>query len=115
MISGKAYSIDLREKVMSAVSAGIMKFCEIAKIFNVNVKTIYKWRRQLEDTGSIVPKRRSKDTYKFKINDPKQLKDFVEQNKNLTLNEMAEKWGNVSAKTIGNALKRIKFTVKKNV
>lgn len=115
MVSGKAYSIDLREKVMCAVSEGILKFFEIAQIFKINVKTIYKWRRQLEETGSVVPKKRSKDTYKCKINDTEQFKDFVERHKNSTLNEMAAEWGNVSAKTIGNTLKRINFTFKKNI
>jgi len=115
MISGKAYNIDLREKVMSAVAEGILKLCEIARIFGVNVKTIYKWRRQLKETGSVIPKKRSKDTYKCKIKDIDEFKDFVKNHKNLTLYEMATKWGNVSPRTVGNTLKRINFTFKKNI
>lgn len=115
MIPGKAYSTDLREKVISTISEKNMKFGEIARMFKINVKTIYKWRRQLKETGSIEPKKRNKDTYKCKINDTEKFKDFVKKHKDATLSEMAAKWGNISAKTIGNTLKRIKFTFKKNI
>lgn len=113
MISGKAYSVDLREKVISAVTEGTLKLCEIAQIFKINVKTIYKWRIQFKETGSVIPKKRNKDTYKCKIKDVDEFKDFVKNHKNSTLKEMAIKLGNVSPKTVGNTLKRINFTFKK--
>ena len=40
-----SYSIDLRKRVIEAVNKGMLQLKEIAALFNVNVKTIYKWRK----------------------------------------------------------------------
>jgi transposase len=110
----RAYSIDLRERVMEAVNKGIWQLKEISALFNVNVKTIYKWRKIFKTTGSLAPKTGFERGHSHKITNFDEFKIFIKNNPDLTLKEMAQKWGNISPKTIGRALKKINFTRKKN-
>jgi transposase len=114
MATRRAYSIDLRERVIEAVNKGIWQLKEIAKFFNINVKTIYKWRKILEITGTLAPKTGFEQGHSHKITNLDEFKNFVTENPDLTLKEMAQKWGNVSPQTIGRSLKKINFTLKKN-
>lgn len=109
-----SYSIDLRERVIEAVNKGIWQLKEIAEFFNINVKTIFKWRKKLELTGTLAPETGFAKGHSHKITDLDEFKNFVKNNPDLTLKEMAEKWGNISPATIGRTLKKINFTLKKN-
>jgi transposase len=114
MNTGKAYSTDLRKRVMSAVNENILKLKDIAERFKVNVKTIYDWRKQFKKTGNISPKTGYQKGHSHKITDLDAFKKFVEENSDLTSKEMAEKLGNVSPQTVLNRMKDINFTFKKN-
>jgi transposase len=114
MSTGKTYSMDLRERVIEAVNKGIWQLKEIAKLFNINVKTIYKWRKNLEKTGTVAPKTGFQKGHSHKITDLDAFKNFIKENPDLTLKEMAQKFGNVSPASIRRALKKINFTRKKN-
>lgn len=113
MSTGKAYSLDLRKRVIAMVSAGTM-LKDIAILFNVNLKTIYKWRKQFEEIGNFAPKTGYQRGHSHKIVDFDAFKNFVKENSDLTLKEMAEKFGNVSPQTIMRGMRRINFTFKKN-
>ncbi len=114
MSTGKTYSMDLRERVIEAANKGIWQLKEIAKLFNINVKTIYKWRKKLETTGTVAPKTGFQKGHSHKIINLDEFKNFIQENPDLTLKEMAQKLGNVSPTAIGRALKKINFTRKKN-
>ena len=49
----KAYSQDLRERVIAAVEAGQHSQPKIAAIFAVSESTIDKWAKRWRDTGSV--------------------------------------------------------------
>lgn len=49
----KAYSQDLRERVVGAVEAGQHSRPEIAETFEVSESTIDKWVKRWRDTGSV--------------------------------------------------------------
>ncbi|NSM56752.1 hypothetical protein HET73_04955 [Wolbachia endosymbiont of Atemnus politus] len=49
------YSEDLRERVLKAVDEKEMTMEEISKMFKMDRKTIYWWRKIREETGSIKP------------------------------------------------------------
>ena len=54
----KAYSVDLRKKIIESVRRGISK-SETARRFGVNRSTINRYIKRLDEGGSLVPKRRS--------------------------------------------------------
>src|SRR5947209_13387281 len=51
----KAYSQDLRQRVMRAVDAGESQ-AEIAKTFAISVATIKRYLKQRRETGHVLPK-----------------------------------------------------------
>ena len=51
----KAYSEDLRERVVRAVAIGTPRD-EVAATFAVSVPTITRWLRRQRETGSLAPK-----------------------------------------------------------
>ena len=114
MATKKTYSTDFREIVIAKVNEGILQLKDIAKFFNVNVKTIFDWRKQFEKTGTLSPKIGYQKGHSHKITNLDEFKIFVENNPDLTQKEMSQRWNNVSPKTIERALKKIDFTRKKN-
>jgi transposase len=52
----KAYSIDLRKKMVDSVSKGIAK-SETARRFRVNRSTIGRYLKRLDENGSLGPKK----------------------------------------------------------
>lgn len=109
-----AHSKDLRKRVIDTVNQKVLQLGEIAVLFQINVRTIYDWRKQFEKTGNIEAKTGFHKGHSHKITDLEKFKKFVEENPDLTLKEMAEKWGDISPKTIDRTLKKIGFTFKKN-
>lgn len=49
----KAYSIDLRERVIKAVEAGKQSQAQIAETFGVGRRTVEKWWRRWRETQSV--------------------------------------------------------------
>lgn len=115
MSTGKAYSLDLRERVIAKVNAGVLTIKEVAALFNINVRTIYDWRKQLEKTGKLAPKSGYQKGHSRKITDIEAFRFFVKNNADLTLKEMANKFGDVSPKTVDRNLKKIGFSFKKKL
>lgn len=50
-----AYSVDLRERVLAALDAG-MTYDQASQTFDVSRATIGRWRKQQRETGSLVPR-----------------------------------------------------------
>jgi len=49
----KAYSQDLRERVLAAIEAGDQSYPAIAETFGVSESTLDKWLKRWRDTGSV--------------------------------------------------------------
>jgi transposase len=109
-----AYSMDLKTRIMNEVQTGTLQLNEIAKLFKVDVKTIYRWRKRLHETNNFEAIVGYQKGHSHKITDLKLFEEFVKNNSDLTSTEMAKKWGNVEKTTIQRALKKIGFTLKKN-
>ncbi len=52
----KAYSPDVRSKIVAAVEAGRSK-AEVARVFDVGLSTVKRYLKQQQETGSLAPKR----------------------------------------------------------
>lgn len=77
------------------------------KKFDISSATLYAWLKELE-SGYIKPERKQF----FRKVDPELLEIYVNENPNLTCEQIAQHFG-VSATAINNALKKLGFTFKK--
>jgi transposase len=104
----KAYSKDLRLRVLSAVDAGTPRE-EVAKTFSVSMPTIKRWLKRRRESGDVepelIPGRPSRKGAMLKEWLPKHL----EANDDLTLEEHRQAFEEefeqrVSTSTIGRAI-----------
>jgi transposase len=116
----KAYSLDLRQKIVETYAEGKISQRQLAKQFRVALSFIEKLLKQHRQTGSIAPKVRTEQT-PTKLN-PEQLKvleQLVEANNDATLEELryqlSQKTGVVIGRsTVDRMLTKFNLTVKKN-
>ena len=86
------------------------------KIFKISRNTINLWLRKREETGDYRADEGYQRGYGAKITDLEEFKEFARKHGSQTQREMAEAWqGEISDRTIGKALKKIKFTRKKKL
>ena len=102
------YSIDLREKVMEFLQKG-HRVSQAEDAFGISGFTIRKWRRLLEETGSLEDEPRRAT---FKKLDPEKLAAYVGEHPDAYLQEMGEAFG-CSGTAVFKALRRLKITRKK--
>lgn len=90
----ETYSMDLRERVMRAYDDGVGTQGQIARLFGVSVPWIKKLLRRRRETGSIAPLPHGGGwTPKFSGGKLDQLKRWVEQDPDATLQELLERSG----------------------
>jgi len=104
-----SYDIKYRQRAIEYWNDGHSK-AETAAVFKVGTTTLQKWKSQLNETGTLAPKKR-KETWR-KIN-PDELRKFVEENPDAYQHEIASHF-RVRLFAVQKALKRLKITRKKN-
>ena len=111
----KAYSDDIREKVLKALHEGQMAK-EVAKRFDVCISWVYKIKKRFELTGSYKALPRCGAPRKMTEADMKKLALLVKENPSATLDELKE-LGNFSVgrTTIYRALNELDITYKKKM
>lgn len=115
----KAYSLDLRQKIVDTYAQGNISQRQLAKQFRVALSFIEKILKQQRETGSIAPKLRTEQT-PTKLN-PEQLivlKQIVEANNDATLEELRYKLQQqtgvlIGRSTVDRMLQKLNLTVKK--
>ena len=110
----RAYSNDLREKIIRAIEAGEVG-TQVAKRFDVAKSFVYKIYKRYKDTGSYEALLQPGVKPKLTDEDIEKLKILVSENPSATLDELRE-LGNfkVCRTTIHNTLKKLKITYKKS-
>ncbi|KKL50994.1 hypothetical protein LCGC14_2299940 [marine sediment metagenome] len=113
-----AYPIELRRRVLKAIDNNLGTQQEIAKTFSVSAIWIRKLLQRRRQTGSIEPLPRTQGRRPaFRGDNLKQLNNFVEENPDVTLQEIREYFsGSVDCSIVAvhNALKRLGWRYKKN-
>jgi transposase len=109
-----AYSYDLRVRAISLIDSGIKK-TSVAKMLNICRSTLYDWLKLAKEKNDLHAKENWQVGYGHKITDLKAFKEFVDENNNLTLDQMEEKLGNVDRSSIGRAMKKIGYVKKKDI
>ena len=105
----KAYSLDLRQRVFDLLKKGESKL-SIARTLNVATKTILKWQKRYEKTGSM-EKITPTVTRPRKVN-YKEAKIFIEKNPDKTLKEIGVAIGTKDALYV---IKKLGITYKKTL
>jgi transposase len=111
----RAFSNDLRERIVAAVERGGYTLRQLAALFSVDVSVIVRWRQRKRQTGSIAPKPHGGGRCR-KLDDATQerLLELVRQQPDATLAELRQQLGVVCGlTTIHRALKRHGITRKK--
>ncbi len=114
----RAYSLDLRERVVAAVSAGAS--CrEVAKLFKVSVASAVRWVKQFLATGEISPKPAGGDRRSGRIESHAPLiLGLLERTPDITLSELraelAEVGVPVGVATLWRFFARRRITLKKS-
>ncbi len=115
----KAYSLDLRERVVAAYEAGQMTIKEVAERFSVGETFVKKMLRQKRQQGAVQPPAHGGGKPRA-LNEPhlKALRQWLKAEPDLTLQELTEKmWSRkrkrVSRATLGKVLAEEKLTRKK--
>jgi transposase len=113
----KAYSVDLREKVLRAVDEGYPRN-EIIKLLGVSRATIKRYLKQRRETGTInarpIPGRPSKKYAPLQTG----LEAQLQAHPDATLERHCQIWEqehglHVSPTTMGRAIRRVGWTRKK--
>lgn len=105
----KAYSNDLRERVIKSYEEGMPKR-SIVEVFKIGIRTLNRWIKNYLETGRIEAKKRSR--YRKRKVEDEELKKYVEEQPSATLEQMAKHF-KVRAVSIWHRLKKLKITRKK--
>jgi transposase len=113
----KAYSVDLREKVLRAVDQGHPRE-EIIQLLGVSRATIKRYLKQRRDTGSVAPKAIPGRTPKKLGLLQADLSAQLQAHDDLRLEDQCRLWEQtqgvrVSTSTMSEAIKRLGWTRKK--
>ena len=116
----KAYSLDLRQKIIDTYREGGVSQRQLAKRFRVALSFIEKLLKQYRETGSIAPKVRTSQTpTKLSEEELSVLSSIVKANNDATLNELRSQLEQQTGVLIGRStldrmLHLLDLSVKKN-
>lgn len=113
----RAYSPDLRERLLRAETAGLPA-AEIARTTGVSVRSLRRWRTQQTQTGSLAPQRPPGRPPKIPVADRAALVTDVRAHADATLNEHCARWKTdhgveVSRSTMSRLLTKLDLPLKK--
>jgi transposase len=113
---GKAYSYDLRQKVIHAIQLDGMRKSEAAQIFQLSRNTIDLWLERQAATGDYRAKSNRPHRTVNKITDWQAFTAFAQRHEDRTQAEMATLWeGAISTRSMSRALHSIGWTRKKRL
>ncbi len=107
------YSLDLRQKAITAIESGQSKVV-VSRLLGIARSTLTAWHHQYRRDGNVAPKHGYQQGHSHKITDWEAFRRFAKAHGDKTQAEMAQLWpAEISEDTIGRGLKRIGFTRKK--
>lgn len=109
-----AYNQNTRIRALDLIGNGV-PISKVSRALKISRQTIYRWKKQLEQTGSTVPLKSCPPSQPSGIKDWDKFKEFVDANSDKTQKELAKLWGNVSHHTISRGFKKIGYTRKKKL
>ena len=107
----KAYSMDLRQRVIDDCDAGLATKA-VSQKYSVSPAWVRRLKQHRRERGDIVP--RTGGGFRSRKIDPERLRGLVEAQPEATLEELRERLGvGCSAWAVGKALRKLGMTLKK--
>lgn len=112
----RAFSLDLRERVIAAVDSGGRTHKQVAEAFDVSLGFVRKLVRQRRDEGSIANRlHRCGGKRALSDGDRERLRALVDEQPGITLARMKAELGlDVCVQTVWNELERMGVSHKKS-
>ena len=112
----RAYSLDLRQRVLKAYDEGKSTVGQIAERYKVGEWWVYKLKRQRKGGGGIAPRKgKVGQPRRFREEAVNRLTQHVDKHPDATLEQIHEKLGvNCTLVTIHHTLRRLGYRFKKN-
>ena len=106
------YSLDLRQKAITALEAGHSK-AAVSRLMGISRTTLSEWHHRYRAHGEVAAKQGYQQGHSHKISDWEAFRAFAAKHGDKTQAEMAQLWPEaISEDTMGRALQRIGFTRK---
>lgn len=110
----RAYSQDLRDKVIATYTYGKLNKSEISKIFNVCYDSIFKWIKRYESTGDYSSRQGKVGSPPLKFTDKQAVLDFISVNPDADGIRIRDAvCPELAMSTFYDALRRMEITFKK--
>lgn len=114
----RAYSIDLRERIVRAVDGGMSK-AEAARVYDVGLSTVKRYVKQRAEQGHLRPKPLPGRAREIGAGDEAALRAQVAADPDATLDAHRRRWAEaggaaVSRATMGRALARLGLPLNKS-
>jgi transposase len=114
----RAYSIDLRERIVRSVQAGRSQ-CETARVFGIGLSTVKRYLQQHREHGSLAPKPIPGAARHIGPEQEEALRAQLQAHSDATLEQRCAWWEQdhhqgVSVATMSRALARLRWTHKKS-
>lgn len=116
---GYGYSLDLREKLIRAWKKRGLTVDELAELFDVGTATVKRWQKRFRETGSVAPRPHGGGrSLAVSVEQLPILEEVVLQHPDWTEDEYTahlqqEHGFTASRSSIGRAIRRLGYTVKK--
>ena len=107
------YSEDLRIRAIKLVEEEGTSVINVAQLLRIGQATLYVWLARKRNEGTIKARKNWRLGHSHKIKNWQEFKEFVDDNSGLTAIQMAERWGDVTPKTIRLWLHKIGYCRKK--
>lgn len=112
----RAYSQDLRDRVISKHKTGSYKIVELAKLFNIERHTISNWISRYKENGDYRSKQHLQTGRIIKFNDRAKVLEYLSINQNADAKTIRNNIApGLAMSTFYDALSRMKITYKKRV
>ncbi|WP_341763810.1 helix-turn-helix domain-containing protein [Candidatus Tisiphia endosymbiont of Beris chalybata] len=109
----KPYPYELRIRAIKLIEAG-MSVSKVKELLNISRQTLHKWQNIKKEGGDITPKKGYQKGHNNKIKDMEEFKEFIDNNQDKSLKELARIFGKCGATTIWHGIQKLGYSYKKN-
>ena len=114
----RAYSIDLRQRIVSALEEDGATIDSVAERFGVSSSSVKRYRRQWQETGSLSPRPLPGRPVRIKADQEEPLREMLASRTDWSLQRLCDAWQEetgvcVPFGVMARTLARLKITYKK--